>query len=103
MKLYGAHKLPTASAVKPKATTEDIVLWRQWKRTVISRDTSEMYDLRPKEKEEPGTKNDTAFRGRGGLWQVRPRPIFQSHLLHRLYTARYHIDWCIDLKQPALV
>lgn len=62
-----------------------------------------MCDLRPIEKEESGTENDIAFGRRGALWQVRPRPIFQSHLVLRLYTARFCIDWCIDSKQPATV
>lgn len=62
-----------------------------------------MCDLRPIEIEESGTENDIAFGRRSTLWQVRPRPIFQSHLLLRLNTARYCIDCCIDSKQPATV
>lgn len=62
-----------------------------------------MCDLRPIAKEESGTENDIAFRRSSAVWQVRPRPIFQSHLVLRLYTARYRIDWSIDSKQPATV
>lgn len=62
-----------------------------------------MCDLRPIEKEESGTENDIALRRRSALWQVRPRPIFQSHLVLRLNIARYSIDCCIDSKQAASV
>lgn len=62
-----------------------------------------MCDLRPTEKDESRTENDIALGRKSTLWQVRPRPIFQSHLVFRLCTACYCIDWCIDLKQPATV
>lgn len=40
---------------------------------------------------------------RSTLWQVKPALILQSHLDLRVYTACYHIDCCIDSKQPATV
>lgn len=60
-----------------------------------------MCDLRPAGKEESGTENDIAFQRRSTLLGVTPTPIFQSRLVLRLYTFRYYIDFCNDLKQPA--
>lgn len=60
-----------------------------------------MCDLRPTEKEKSEIENDVAFRRGCAQWQVILRPIFQSHLVLRLFTARYCIECCIDLKQAA--